>query len=305
MKVAAVQMKARLADVDYNLERAGALADRAFAQGCEMVVLPEFFTSAVAFHPDMGSVAMPLEGPALEMMESAARRHGGWVAGSFICSRDGDDYNTWVLVGPTGERWTHDKDQPTMWENCWYVAGSDEGVLETGGAPGSVGVAMCWEMVRTRTVRRLRGRVDLLIGGSCWWDVPDRAIPIPGKRRAAERNMQIMIDTPARLARLVGAPLIHAAHAGEFKAGMPLMPGFPYRSGFLGEAQVVDAGGRVLARLRREDGEGIAVAEVEPGRTSASEEPPAGFWTPALPGLIRLVWHYQNIHGGWYYRRHR
>ena len=59
MKVAAVQMKARLARVDENIESAGALLEKAFAQGCELVILPEFFTSAVAFHPDMRSVALP------------------------------------------------------------------------------------------------------------------------------------------------------------------------------------------------------------------------------------------------------
>jgi N-carbamoylputrescine amidase len=305
VKVAAVQMEARLADIDYNLERAEALLERAFAKGCELVVLPEFFTSGVAFHPDMRRVALPLEGPALALMESAARRHGGWVGGSFICSREADAYNTWVLVSPDGGRWTHDKDQPTMWENCWYVGGSDDGVLDTGGPLGTVGAAMCWELVRTRTVHRLRGKVDLLVGGSCWWDVPDRAIPIPGKHRASERNMQIMIDTPARMARLIGAPVVHAAHAGSFRAGMPMLPGFPYRSSFLGEAQVVDASGRVLARLRRQDGEGLAVADIEPGRGTPVEEPPAGFWIPALPWLIRMVWQYQNMHGRFYYTRHR
>ena len=303
MKVAAVQMSARLADVDHNLERAGALLERAFGQGCEMVILPEFFPSAVAFHPDMAGVAMPLEGPALELMAGAARKHGGYVGGSFICSKGADNYNTWVLLSPDGSRWMHDKDQPTMWENCWYVAGSDDGVLET--PLGNVGVGMCWELVRTRTVRRLRGKVDLLVGGSCWWDVPDRAIPIPGKHAASERNMQIMIDTPARMARLLGAPVVHAAHAGDFEAGMPMLPGPPYRSHFLGETQVVDARGKVLARLRWQDGEGLAVADIEPGRVPPSEEPPSGFWIPGLPWLIRAVWQYQNIHGGLYYRRRR
>lgn len=303
MKVAAVQMEARLADVDYNLGQAEALVERAFGQGCELVVLPEFFTSGVAFHPDMKRVAMPFEGPALELMESAARRHHGWVGGSFICLRGGDTYNTWVLVSPEGERWTHDKDQPTMWENCWYVGGSDDGVLETGGTLGAVGAAMCWELIRARTARRLRGRVDLVMGGSCWWDLPDRAIPLPGKRRAAERNMKIMTDTPARMARLVGAPVVHAAHAGRFEAGMPLLPGMPYRSGFLGEAQLVDAGGTVLARLRREEGEGLAVADIEPGRAGPAEELPAGFWIPDLPWVIRMAWQYQNLHGKVYYRR--
>lgn len=303
MRVAAIQMRARLADVDYNLERAEGLLEQGFARGCEMVILPEFFTSGVAFHPDMAAVAMPLEGPALDLLVNAARKHGGYAGGSFICSRGGDNFNTWVLASPDGGYATHDKDQPTMWENCWYLGGGDDGVMETG--LGAVGSAMCWELVRTRTVARLRGRVDLLVGGSCWWALPDRAVPLPGKRATSERNLQVMIDTPARMARLLGVPVVHSAHAGDFVCRMPLLPGLPYRSGFLGEAQVVDAAGSVLARLRREDGEGVAIAEIDPGRAAPSEEPPSGFWIPPLPPLIRLAWFYQNIHGRFYYKRHR
>jgi N-carbamoylputrescine amidase len=303
VKVAAVQLKARLADVDYNLERAEVLLEQAFSSGCELVVLPEFFPSAVAFHPDMKSVAMPMDGPALGLMEEAARKHGGYVAGSFICSRGADNFNTFVLVSGDGGRWTHDKDQPTMWENCWYVGGTDDGILDT--PLGDVGVALCWENVRTRTVRRLRGRVDILVGGSCWWSVPDRAIPLPGKRAAEPGNLSTMVSTPGRMARLLGVPVIHAAHAGDFKARMPLVPGLPYRSHFLGETQVVDARGSILARLTYQDGEAIAVADVESGMVEPTEEPPEGFWIPDLPPLIRFAWSYQNVHGRVYYRLHR
>ncbi|MBC7247403.1 MAG: carbon-nitrogen hydrolase family protein [Actinobacteria bacterium] len=303
MKVAAVQMKARLADVEHNLERAAALVDEAFARGCEMVILPEFFTSGVAFHPDMLRAALPFEGPALEMLRGAARRHGGYVGGSFIASRGGDNYNAFVLAFPDGGYAVHEKDQPTMWENCYYLGGKDDGILET--PLGPVGVALCWELVRTRTVRRLRDRVDLLVGGSCWWTVPDRAIPLPGKKSAHRRNLEIMRETPVRMARMLGVPVVHAAHAGDFVARMPLLPGLPYRSFYLGETMVVDATGEVLAGLSREEGEGIAVAEVQPGRLAPVEDPPDGFWIPRLPWLIRLAWSYQNLHGVWYYRRCR
>jgi predicted amidohydrolase len=303
MKVAAVQMTARLADVDHNLERAAALVDEAFARGCEMVILPEFFTSGVAFHPDMLRAALPFEGPALEMLRGAARRHGGYVGGSFIASRGGDNYNAFVLAFPDGGYAVHEKDQPTMWENCYYLGGKDDGILET--PLGPVGVALCWELVRTRTVRRLRNRVDLLVGGSCWWTVPDRAIPLPGKKSAHRRNLEIMRETPVRMARMLGVPVVHAAHAGDFVARMPLFPGLPYRSFYLGETMVVDATGEVLAGLSREEGEGIAVAEVQPGRLAPVEDPPDGFWIPRLPWLIRLAWSYQNLHGAWHYRRCR
>lgn len=300
MKVGAVQMTARLANVEANLERAEKLLEQAFAEGCELVILPEFFTSAAAFHPDMLKAVIPFDGPALEMMRGAARRHHAYVGGSFIASRGGEAYNTFVLAFPDGGYATHDKDQPTMWENCYYRGGSDEGILET--PMGPVGVALCWEFVRTRTVLRLRGKVDLLVGGSCWWTVPDRAIPAPGKRRAHVRNLEIMRETPVRMARLLGVPVIHAAHAQDFECRMPLLPGLPYRSYYLGETMIVDATGDVLARLTREDGEGIAAAEVQPGRITPSEDPPDGFWIPELPWLLRMVWGYQNLHGSLYYR---
>jgi N-carbamoylputrescine amidase len=301
MKVAAVQMTARLADTGHNLERAEALIDEAFARGCEMVILPEFFTSAVAFHPHMLEAALPFDGPALEMMRGAARRHNGYVGGSFIASRGGENYNTFVLAFPDGDYATHDKDQPTMWENCYYLGGKDDGILET--PLGPLGAALCWELVRTRTVNRLRGKVDLLVGGSCWWTVPDRAIPIPGKASAHRRNLEIMRETPVRMARMLGVPVVHAAHAGDFECRMPLLPGVPYRSYYLGETMIVDAAGEVLARLSREEGEGIAVADIQPGRIAPSEDPPDGFWIPDLPWLIRAVWGYQNPHGRAYYRR--
>ena len=59
MKVAAVQIEAALANVEENVQRAKEMADQAFSEGCKMVILPEFFTSAVAFHPDMSEVSRP------------------------------------------------------------------------------------------------------------------------------------------------------------------------------------------------------------------------------------------------------
>jgi predicted amidohydrolase len=301
MKVAAVQMDARVGQVDKNLESAERLLESAFDQGCEMVILPEFFTSGVAFHPDMLKAALPLQGPALELLRSAARRHGGYAGGSFIASRQGNNYNTFVLAFPDGGYLTHDKDQPTMCENCYYLGGEDDGVLET--PMGPVGAALCWEMVRTRTVERLRGRIGLLVGGSCWWDLPDRRLPLPAKKRTQRKNVAIMADTPVRMARLLGVPVVHAAHAEDFECRMPLLPGVPYRSRFLGDSMIVDGRGQVLDRLRREDGEGIATADIEFGALEPGEEVGEGFWIPELPLLIRFAWGYQNAHGCSYYKR--
>src|ERR671932_749026 len=73
---------------------------------------------------------------------------------------DGEVRNAYLLAAPTGEiLGRHDKDLPTMWENAFYVGGSDDGVIEAAGF--TAGAAVCWEFMRTATARRLRGRVDL------------------------------------------------------------------------------------------------------------------------------------------------
>ncbi len=299
LQVAAVQTRARLGAWEENLETALGLAGEAFAAGAEWVILPEFFTTAVGFHTVMLGAVEPLEGRTLGALRELAGRYGGVVGGSFIAWRDGRPRNTFVLVFPGGSYLAHDKDQPTMWENCWYEGGSDDGVLTTPAGP--VGAALCWELIRTRTVRRLRGRVDLVVGGSCWWTLPERRLPgFPPELH--RRNVSIMEATPGRFARLVGAPVVHAAHAGKLEGRLPLVPGFPYASHFLGETQIVDASGEILARMRHEDGEGFVTAAVDPGRAVPSEEVPGGFWIPDLPVQFRLLWHLQNLHGRCYRR---
>ena len=298
---AAIQMEAKLGNVPANLAKAERLIEEALVKGARLVIVPEFFTSAVAFHPSLLQAALPFQGKALDLLVSQAKKHQGLVGGSFIAvKKDGERCNTWVLAFPDGSFATHDKDLPTMWENCYYRGGSDPGVLRT--PLGPVGAAMCWELIRTQTARRLRGQVDLLVAGSCWWTLPEGKLPLPFKQSAARRNLEIMRDTPARMARLLGVPVVHAAHAGRFEGKMPGLPGLKYRSHYLGETQIVDAGGGMLARLAREQGEGIIFAKIRLGRPAPSEEIPARFWIPKLHPMLKLYWQALNFHGRRYYR---
>ena len=130
-----------------NLKAAEALVREAFRKDAKWVILPEFFPSAVAFVPNMLTAWRPLEGEPFQLMQKLAREYEGVVGGSFI-ARSGDDcFNSFLLVFPSGEYFRHDKDIPTMWENCYYIGGQDEGVLKTPAGP--VGVAICWEFIRS------------------------------------------------------------------------------------------------------------------------------------------------------------
>lgn len=298
VRVAAVQLEAKLGNVASNLVRVERLVKEAFQRGANWVILPEFFTSAMAFHPDMLDVASPLDGPPTQLLLRLAKTHRGVVGGSFLAHRGKHTYNTFVLAFPNGLTFTHDKDIPTMWENCYYLGGNDDGVLET--PEGNVGSALCWEFVRSQTARRMQGKVGLVVGGSCWWTVRDDHLQV--NRDVHEQLLSILEDMPGRFARMLGVPIVHAAHVGAFE-GFAFPDGdVPYRSSYLGETQIVDGHGRILERLSHKDGEGVIVADVTLGEPVAlGEAIPERYWIPELPRRSLAAWERYNPLGRDYY----
>lgn len=298
IKVAAVQMRAQVGAIARNLSSAEALVREAFRRGARWVILPEFFPSAVAFTPTMLSAWQPLEGPPLQLMRRLAREYDGVVGGSFIAKSGQDCFNSFLLVFPNGQYFRHDKDLPTMWENSYYIGGSDDGILDT--PNGSIGVAMCWELIRSRTARRLLGKVDLVVGGSCWWDM---RLPVPPKYAQDQaRSRDLLRNAPTHLARMLRVPVIHASHAGEFEGLTPGRESVSYISRYLGESQITDGNGQVLARMTYEDGEGVIIADITPGQVAGAPAPiPDDFWTDALPEGAAMAWESLNPLGRQYY----
>lgn len=301
-RVAAVQLDAVLGDVDANLEACRRLADGAAADGAEWIILPEFFTTGVAFLEHIADGTLPPDGAATELMRDLARRHGATVGGSFLCrDDDGEVRNAFMLFDPDGELLgRHDKDLPTMWENCFYIGGSDDGVLEV--PDGAVGVALCWELIRAQTARRLRGRVQVVVGGSCWWSVPAWPPRTVTARMEAANHVNATQAAP-RFAPLVGAPVVHAAHCGVIECPMPWTP-ITYRGFTAGGASVSDADGHLLAFRDGSEGEGVAIADVKLAAAPPAAEIPDSYWLCRRGPLPTLAWNYQRAHGKRWYRQH-
>ena len=302
MRVAAAQLEVALADVPANLAACESIARVAARDGAEAIALPEFFTTGAVFLPELAGAAVAPDGAATQMLLRVARDEGVLVGGSFLCrDPDGEVRNAFLLAGPDGLLGRHDKDLPTMWENALYVGGDDDGVIEAGEL--TIGAAVCWELMRSATARRLRGRVDLVLGGSNWWTVP--RWPSAGYTRRAEMaNASLAARAPRVFGRYVGAPVVHAAIAGGFECPTPGLPAIPYRGPFQGGAQIADADGRVLARREAGEGSGYVMAELEARRSQPREPVPTSFWLHRRGALSAVAWNTQRVLGRRWYARH-
>src|SRR5262245_2617775 len=279
VRVAAIQIHPKLADVSGNLDRAERLIREALSQRAEWIVLPELFTSGLAYDAvNLPSAPRPLDGAPMQLLKRLAKEGRAAIGGAFLARSGRDVFNTFVLVLPTGESFSHDKDFPTTsMESSLYAGGEDDEFVREIEKKGvatareivpsrpdniksgvfrlpnrlSVGAAMCWEQVRYRTARRMRGQVDLILTASGW--------PAGG----ADPKI---VETPRRLARLVGAPVVHASIVGPVPSAGALDGSGSRTLQFSGESQIVDGSGKSVAIRHFSEGEGVLVGEIEPGR---------------------------------------
>lgn len=294
VKVAAIQLEPQIGDVHANLVACENMANEAGEKGAKWILLPEFFTTGMAFNPQIAEAIQRPNGEALNLLLDLAKRHQAYVGGSFIV-RDEDNVvrNAFFLASPDGILGRHDKDIPTMWENCFYVGGQDDGIIET--SEQTVGVSLCWEFMRSQTARRLREKVDVIIGGSCWWSVPARA-PKALTSRWEEENEQTALESVRTFATYVGAPIIHAAHCGPIECPMPWMP-MNYEGHYEAGSMIVDGEGHTIAVRDRHKGQGIVMANINIGKTMPQHEIPNAYWLHKRGPIPSFAWMYQRWHG--------
>lgn len=307
LRAAAIQLEAVIGDVAANLARVEALVDEAAAHGARLIAVPEFFTSRIAFDTRVHDAVLPPDNAALELLKRLAARHHCWIGGSLLVADDGEIYNRYHFVEPDGRVHRHDKDLPTMWENAFYGPGQDDGVFDT--QLGGVGAAVCWELIRTQTVRRLLGRVGVAVTGTHWWTLPDNWGHATSRALAplGQFNRYLSENAPAEFARRLGVPVLQAAHCGRFRTGFALVPGLdlapPYDTEFVGCTQIVDADGHVLAQRQAQEGPGVVWADIRLGAQPPRLPLEDRFWIPELPLFLRAYWHQQNACGKTYYHR--
>lgn len=295
-RVAAIQMDTRVGAIRENIAQAEAYLHEAVEAGARVIALPEFFTTPIVENEELWRCSLPPDNLALDLLRDVATTHGVLVGGSYLEKRGPDIFNCYVLVRPDGVVSRHDKDLPTMIENAYYRGGSDDGLHQT--SFGRVGTAVCWETIRTQTVKRLEGKIDFVITGSHWWAPPvDWKIGRRFMRTMDRMNREIMRETPARFAQMLGVANIHAAHCGPLRGTIPLWPkGYsaPFNSYLVGETQIIDNQGAIVARRSAEEGPGVIYADIDLRPSTPRLRVPDRFWIPQLPLRFRVFWQQQN-----------
>lgn len=296
MKVGVVQLQITLADVSTNLARAAAGVEEAVRRGAELILLPEFFSSGIAFDPEILEVPRRQEATR-SRLTAWAEAFGVAVGGSFLTFDGSEAHNTFVLAFPDGTTFEHRKDLPTMLENAFYAPGGDDGVFDT--CRGRIGVALCWEMIRTRTVERLLGRVDFVLAASCWWG---HRPPYDGTAAEVQlRNEELLREAPRQLARLLAVPVIHASCVGRFETASLSHPQDLRPGRFLGRSQILASDAAPVAALASEAG--ILVSDLPPQKGRRRRRlASSGYWTLPLTDAHLRAWERDAELGGEYYR---
>ncbi len=328
-RVAAIQFEPKLGDINFNLGRANAMVREALNKGARYVVLPEFFPTGTAMQQSLFDSYQPVDGRPVELLKELAKLGQAYICGSFMSKSGGDAFNTQVLACPDGSTFTHDKDFPTtVFESSFYAGGEDDAYTERLSREGArtasqkiptrvgssadgafthagtgIGTALCWEIVRNRTAKRLLGKVDILLASSGWWTAdPEREWPgfRPEQARANWGEHQALINAaPNRMARMLGVPVVHANFAGLNPTYTSLAFDRQAHGRYLGCSQIVDAQGKSVARLNEE--QGVLIAEIMIERRPQIEKISEDFWLPEMTESLRRRWAFTGATGRDYY----
>lgn len=146
MRVALIQMEIQLGDPDANRGRAAQLVREA-AQGVDLVVLPELWTTGYVL-PDLAGRLADRDGePTGALLSSLARECGVYIYGSVADQRGEKVYNHAAVYRPDGTlAAAYDKVHlvPMMEEDRYLTAGDRLALADLDGI--KAGLAICYDL---------------------------------------------------------------------------------------------------------------------------------------------------------------
>jgi predicted amidohydrolase len=181
IRVGIVQMNARVLEKSYNLAQAEELIRQAAAQGAKIVLTPEVAVQGyprVALQPGESendprliserkrilAAAEPIPGPATRQFSELAQKLGIWIVFGMDENRDGQLFNTAVLMNPEGKiAGTYSK---VHLQNWMIASGVQHGDgfpvwdIDIDGVHVKVGIEICYD------VQHPESTLELALGGA-------------------------------------------------------------------------------------------------------------------------------------------
>lgn len=241
-KTAAVQFEPTMFEKERNIAGLLALVEAAASGGARLIVTPEMGTTGYCWHDraEVEPFVEPIPGPTTDRFAAVARDRGVHIVVGLpeVDPATGLYYNSAVLIGPEGIVGTHRKTHPYISEPKWAASGDlGHRVFET--PLGRIAILICMDIHFIETARLAGlGGADVICHVSNW--LAERT-PAPYWINRAFEN---------------GCYLVEANRWG-LERGVQ----------FSGGSCIIAPDASILATV--DDGDGIAIAEIDPALARA------------------------------------
>jgi predicted amidohydrolase len=144
LRVALAQIHCPWAAREGNLERMAGWAERAKADGAELVAFPELCVPGICKDERLASVTETLDGPSVVSVRALARRLGIGIGFGFSEKAEGKPYNAYAVVEPDGTlAGVYRKNHVPKLEVPFWQAHSERPVFEVLGR--RLATSLCWD----------------------------------------------------------------------------------------------------------------------------------------------------------------
>ena len=247
VKIAGIQFRGTVGDVEANTAHAVELVSEAARAGAKIICLPELFSTGYNLRvlgDRFSTLAQTLQGPTITALRNAAKEHGVYVVAPIALEKTipGVVYNSAVCIDDKGElAGVYDKNHLCGGEKLYFAKGHAYPVFDT--PYGRLGIMICYDAGFPEVARilALQG-VELLLCPSAWC-YPDLDLwQVNMPCRALENSLYLMAVN----------------RVGQEEHDLRLG----------GSSMVCDPRGHIIAQLDAEH-EGILYAQVDRARVVA------------------------------------
>lgn len=188
--LALIQFESVLCDSAANTAKACGMIAEAAAQGADLVVLPELFSTGYQLNivgPRISELAEPVDGSTVRALQEAASKAGCYVIAGLALTHElpGVPYNSAVLIDREGSvAGVYDKQHLWALERFYFRSGCESPVFDTDF--GRIGIMICYDMGFPEVARMLTLQgAEIVVCPSAWceedhdvWDInaPARAL---------------------------------------------------------------------------------------------------------------------------------